>query len=237
MPSYHATITMAALAAMSQDGRLPGWHDASGRSPGGVWDYTGWSLLNTHLTFEEPPKAGVIREGQTMWMGGGGGTYWVVDRNHHTVAVSFSQSFGGRGDSTDAAKDKKLVPSLSSLYVDLLCSFHSVMVWTCSLRKLRCYILLIALCTSCRCFAFSHVLLFEGRFDFHGSCSGRRAAAGSLQAATYEVKVGVLPPEVLRLGMLGVTGSTANLRKVSKRWHFACSCRFTVDLPVIWGRA
>ncbi|CAL1142245.1 unnamed protein product [Cladocopium goreaui] len=88
-----------------KDGRLPGWHDASGRSPGGVWDYTGWSLLNTHLTFEEPPKAGVIREGQTMWMGGGGGTYWVVDRVHSTVAVSFSQSFGGRGHSTDAAKD------------------------------------------------------------------------------------------------------------------------------------
>ena len=43
--------------------------------------------------------------GQTMWMGGGGGTYWVVDRIHQTVAVSFSQSFGGRGHSTDTAKD------------------------------------------------------------------------------------------------------------------------------------
>ena len=42
--------------------------------------------------------------GETMWMGGGGGTYWVVDRRHQTVAVSFSQSFGGRA-STDTAKD------------------------------------------------------------------------------------------------------------------------------------
>jgi CubicO group peptidase (beta-lactamase class C family) len=58
------------------------------------------------ITCQEPPKAGVIREGQTMWMGGGGGTYWVVDRVHSTVAVSFSQSFGGRGHSTDAAKDE-----------------------------------------------------------------------------------------------------------------------------------
>ncbi|CAK9063334.1 Uncharacterized protein Rv1367c [Durusdinium trenchii] len=87
-----------------KDGRLPGWHDAAGRAPGGVWDYTGWSLLNTQLTFQEPPKAGHVRMGETMWMGGGGGTYWVVDRRHQTVAVSFSQSFGGRA-STDTAKD------------------------------------------------------------------------------------------------------------------------------------
>eukprot|EP00438_Fugacium_kawagutii_P015089 Skav214580 [mRNA] locus=scaffold57:271253:275386:+ [translate_table: standard] len=58
---------------------------------------------------KEPPKAGVVRKGQTMWMGGGGGTYWVVDKVHHTVAVSFSQSFGGRGHSTDAAKDSPVI--------------------------------------------------------------------------------------------------------------------------------
>ena len=60
---------------------------------------------------QEPPKAGVIREGQTMWMGGGGGTYWLVDRIHNTVAVSFSQSFGG-GHSTDAAKDESAIDGI-----------------------------------------------------------------------------------------------------------------------------
>ena len=45
-------------------------------------------------------------------MGGGGGTYWVVDRIHNTVAVSFSQSFGGRGHSTDAAKDESAIDGI-----------------------------------------------------------------------------------------------------------------------------
>ena len=39
-----------------------------------------------------------------MWMGGGGGTFWVVDKGNETCAISFSQSFGGRAQ-TDAAKD------------------------------------------------------------------------------------------------------------------------------------
>mmetsp|Transcript_45776 Transcript_45776/g.85455 ORF Transcript_45776/g.85455 Transcript_45776/m.85455 type:complete len:444 (-) Transcript_45776:90-1421(-) len=89
-----------------KDGRLPGWHDAAGKAKGGMWDFTGWSLLNTHLTFKNMPSPSKrARVGQTMWMGGGGGTFWVVDKRHETVAISFSQSFGGRGALTDTAKD------------------------------------------------------------------------------------------------------------------------------------
>ncbi|CAJ1409204.1 unnamed protein product, partial [Effrenium voratum] len=87
-----------------KDGRLPGWHD----SPGAMWDFTGWSLLNTHLTFQDGPQGRGRKLGQTMWMGGGGGTYWVVDRRRQTVSVSFCQSFGGRGDATDEAKDASI---------------------------------------------------------------------------------------------------------------------------------
>ena len=32
-------------AHFCEDGRLPGWHDADGKAKGGMWDYTGWSLL------------------------------------------------------------------------------------------------------------------------------------------------------------------------------------------------
>ncbi|CAE7765121.1 unnamed protein product, partial [Symbiodinium pilosum] len=89
-----------------KDGRLPGWHDADGKAKGGHWDYTGWSLLNTHLTFKQMPSPSKrARVGQTMWMGGGGGTFWVVDKRNETIAISFSQSFGGRGSLTDTAKD------------------------------------------------------------------------------------------------------------------------------------
>jgi len=94
-----------AVYGRRKDGRLPGWHDADGKAKGGMWDFTGWSLLNTHLTFKQMPSPSKrARVGQTMWMGGGGGTFWVVDKGNETCAISFSQSFGGRAQ-TDAAKD------------------------------------------------------------------------------------------------------------------------------------
>lgn len=83
------------------DGRLPGWHDASGKQKGGYWDYTGWSLINTHLTFSQGVQRGVCRRGSTMWMGGGGGTFWVIHPKRELVSVSFSQTFGGRSDEED----------------------------------------------------------------------------------------------------------------------------------------
>lgn len=85
-------------------GRLPGWHDAGAR--GGMWDHTGWSLLNTHLTLKDKPRVpgSNPRVGDTMWMGGGGGTYWVIDPARRLASLSFTQSFGG-GPGTDAAKD------------------------------------------------------------------------------------------------------------------------------------
>lgn len=81
-----------------EDGRLPGWNDADGpRSKGGHWDHTGWSLLNTHLSFDRlPSRAAPARAGHTMWMGGGGGTYWSIDARRKLVLLSFTQSFGGR---------------------------------------------------------------------------------------------------------------------------------------------
>ena len=37
-------------AHLCEDGRLPGWHDADGKAKGGMWDFTGWSLLKLALT-------------------------------------------------------------------------------------------------------------------------------------------------------------------------------------------
>ncbi|CAE7198756.1 unnamed protein product [Symbiodinium microadriaticum] len=79
------------------------------KAKGGMWDYTGWRAAKEHpldlqadaITEARSKRA---RVGQTMWMGGGGGTFWVVDKGNETCAISFSQSFGGRAQ-TDAAKD------------------------------------------------------------------------------------------------------------------------------------
>lgn len=91
-----------------EDGRLPGWNDADGpRTKGGYWDYTGWSLLNTHLSFDRlPRRAGPARAGHTMWMGGGGGTYWSIDAKRKLVSLSFTQTFGGRPNEEDGLGPK-----------------------------------------------------------------------------------------------------------------------------------
>ena len=94
-----------ALAAYSRaDGRLRGWNDADGPGTrGGVWDYTGCSLLHTHLVFDDGPSdRKTPRQGKSMWMSGGGGCYWVVDAKCKLVSVTFLQGFGG-GDSCNDA--------------------------------------------------------------------------------------------------------------------------------------
>jgi len=84
------------------DGRLPGWNDADGIAKGSSWDTTGCSLLHTHLVFDKPPTgSGPPRRAKTMWMGGGGGTYWVADKERQLVSVSFTQTLGGRQDQSD----------------------------------------------------------------------------------------------------------------------------------------
>jgi len=97
------TLWGDALAAYSgADGRLRGWNDAGGDA-GGFWDYTGCSLLHTHLVFDEgPSRSKRPRRATSMWMGGGGGASWVVDAKRDLVSVTFTQGFGGRADpSTD----------------------------------------------------------------------------------------------------------------------------------------
>lgn len=77
-----------------KDGRLPGWNDAD---DSGFFDKVGCSLLHTHLVFKNGPSGGgKPRKAHSMWMGGGGGTYWVIDRRRQFVSVSFTQTFGGR---------------------------------------------------------------------------------------------------------------------------------------------
>lgn len=98
-PSTVRSLWRDGLAQYNRpDGRLPGWNDADGPAKGGYWDHVGWSLLNTHLVFDGPPKGRTARQGRSMWMGGGGGTYWVIDPRKRTVSVSFTQTFGGRSE-------------------------------------------------------------------------------------------------------------------------------------------
>jgi len=76
-------------------GRVPGWNDSGGNPR--YWDRVGWSLLNTHVVFDEQPrKGGAQRRPKTMFMGGGGGTYWYIDPGRKLAALSFTQCFGGR---------------------------------------------------------------------------------------------------------------------------------------------
>jgi len=85
------------------DGRLPGWNDADGPgSKGGYWDYIGCSLLHTHLVFDDPPRDPARpRRATSMWMGGGGGCYWIIDKKRQLASISFSQAFGGRTSEED----------------------------------------------------------------------------------------------------------------------------------------
>jgi CubicO group peptidase (beta-lactamase class C family) len=85
-----------ALHMYSQrDGRVPGWNDAD--STTADFDKVGCSLLHTHLVFKNGPSGGgKPRKAQSMWMGGGGGTFWNIDARRQTVAVSFTQTLGGR---------------------------------------------------------------------------------------------------------------------------------------------
>jgi len=77
-----------------RDGRLPGWNDAGGACD---FDKIGCSLLHTHLVFKNGPSGGgKPRQAQSMWMGGGGGTFWSIDVRRQMVAISFTQTLGGR---------------------------------------------------------------------------------------------------------------------------------------------
>eukprot|EP00929_Paragymnodinium_shiwhaense_P068048 TRINITY_DN34201_c0_g1_i1.p1 TRINITY_DN34201_c0_g1~~TRINITY_DN34201_c0_g1_i1.p1 ORF type:complete len:459 (+),score=103.59 TRINITY_DN34201_c0_g1_i1:66-1442(+) len=86
-------------------GKVKGWHDSPepewAEQPEGFWGRTGWSLLNTHLVFDQKPRRSPPRRSSYMWMGGGGGAYWVADKKSNLVAVSFTQCFGGRTDPED----------------------------------------------------------------------------------------------------------------------------------------
>mmetsp|Transcript_6375 Transcript_6375/g.13033 ORF Transcript_6375/g.13033 Transcript_6375/m.13033 type:complete len:449 (-) Transcript_6375:105-1451(-) len=98
------SIWADALAIYARsDGRLPGWNDADGPgTKGGFWDYTGCGLLHTHLVFDKAPSgSGPPRRAHSMWMGGGGGTYWVADKSRGLACLSFTQAFGGRKGEED----------------------------------------------------------------------------------------------------------------------------------------
>lgn len=86
------------------DGRVRGWNDAPcpPDRPRRYWDRVGWSLLNTHLNFEQAATASSRpRTGRVMWMGGGGGAYWSIDARRRLVCVSFAPVIGGRGSEDD----------------------------------------------------------------------------------------------------------------------------------------
>eukprot|EP00931_Biecheleriopsis_adriatica_P074260 TRINITY_DN48360_c0_g1_i1.p1 TRINITY_DN48360_c0_g1~~TRINITY_DN48360_c0_g1_i1.p1 ORF type:complete len:459 (+),score=86.09 TRINITY_DN48360_c0_g1_i1:32-1408(+) len=89
-----------------RDGFVAGWSDSPepewaesilNQKAADFWDKNSWSLLNTHLLFQQPPRSGgPSRRSHTMWMGGGGGAFWVVDSKRKIAAVSMVQCFGGR---------------------------------------------------------------------------------------------------------------------------------------------
>jgi len=90
-----------------EDGRLPGWNDSAGLTgmtpcqAKKFWDQTGWSALNTHLCFKESPRRVPARTGHTMWMGGGGGAFWSIDKKRKLVSLSFAPCLGGRACDDD----------------------------------------------------------------------------------------------------------------------------------------
>lgn len=107
-----------------RDGRVAGWSDSPepewaesilNQEAEGFWDRYSWSMLNTHLVFNQGPRKGLSRVGHTMWMGGGGGAFWVVDRKRKLVVVSMTQCFGGRvvGVADGADQDGSLLDCIS----------------------------------------------------------------------------------------------------------------------------
>lgn len=92
------TLWRDGLTPFQCDGRLPGWND----SEEGMrdWDKVGWSLLNSHLCFKSGPCT-VSRRGHTMWMGGGGGAYWSINKQSGIASLSFAPVFGGRCSEDD----------------------------------------------------------------------------------------------------------------------------------------
>mmetsp|Transcript_12671 Transcript_12671/g.21018 ORF Transcript_12671/g.21018 Transcript_12671/m.21018 type:complete len:443 (+) Transcript_12671:85-1413(+) len=89
------TLWQDALHVYSRrDGRVLGWNDAEGPCD---YDEVGCSLLHTHLVFKSGPSGTKKpRQAKSMWMGGGGGTFWCVDTRRQMVVVSFTQTLGGR---------------------------------------------------------------------------------------------------------------------------------------------
>jgi len=111
-------------------GRIAGWHDSPepewaesvlNQRAAGFWDRNSWSLLNSHLVFNDPPRKGHTRAGRTMWMGGGAGAFWVVDTKRRLVAVSMAQCFGGRVVGVADAADKEESSASSSAVASLDC--------------------------------------------------------------------------------------------------------------------
>mmetsp|Transcript_133663 Transcript_133663/g.236600 ORF Transcript_133663/g.236600 Transcript_133663/m.236600 type:complete len:491 (-) Transcript_133663:161-1633(-) len=79
-----------------EDGRVAGWYNGGGPENVKYWDRVSWSLLGSHVTFDDQPQKGLERQGVAMFMGGGGGTYWAIDKRRKMVVASFSNCFGGR---------------------------------------------------------------------------------------------------------------------------------------------
>ncbi|CAE8736866.1 unnamed protein product [Polarella glacialis] len=67
---------------------------------GQPWSQCGWSPLSALLQLNGKRRgSGPARSGHSMGLGGGGGTYWLVDAKHNVAALSFTQSFeGGRAE-------------------------------------------------------------------------------------------------------------------------------------------
>merc|ERR1711920_212666 len=83
--------------ARGPETRCPGWNNCGGRGGFKYWDYVTWSALGAHVTFDQRARDSKrTRVGLSMFMGGGGGAYWAIDRQRKTVVVSFTQNFNGR---------------------------------------------------------------------------------------------------------------------------------------------
>eukprot|EP00419_Tripos_fusus_P071370 CAMPEP_0172894902 /NCGR_PEP_ID=MMETSP1075-20121228/151919_1 /TAXON_ID=2916 /ORGANISM="Ceratium fusus, Strain PA161109" /LENGTH=178 /DNA_ID=CAMNT_0013750019 /DNA_START=44 /DNA_END=580 /DNA_ORIENTATION=+ len=78
------------------NGRVSGWNDYEGNKRGGFWDHHAWTLLNTTLdNLKSGPERGRSRVGEVMYMFGGFGASWAVDRRRQIAALSFGQTFYG----------------------------------------------------------------------------------------------------------------------------------------------
>eukprot|EP00933_Yihiella_yeosuensis_P018571 TRINITY_DN15193_c0_g1_i1.p1 TRINITY_DN15193_c0_g1~~TRINITY_DN15193_c0_g1_i1.p1 ORF type:complete len:483 (-),score=84.84 TRINITY_DN15193_c0_g1_i1:80-1528(-) len=94
---------LAALA--DKKGRLENWNVDDTEGPpfeGGSWDSCGWSLVSSLLQLNgKRTGSGPPRQGHSMGLGGGGGTYWLVDAKRKLAALSFQQSFEGGREEDD----------------------------------------------------------------------------------------------------------------------------------------